>query len=534
MKKNCKYLLNTLMLYFMLLLGSCRSSDTDHIIDGGGVVAVNFNLSGTEYSNTDNSSNARTASVNKISNLAVGNLIQRNSVLIDPSTVLVAEIAPSVTSLKTSASTSPSINPLAISGEPLPIGAKFRIIAYRSNGNYHTYQDYTVGQAATPMMLDNGALYNIVVYSYGTSYLPPISAGEQNNISSAQVNYNDSNRDFMYQKVNFTPVNTENTLNITLRHKVAQITTILNSGGIGTINSVGAGLLTAHYAGGVYSLNTGTMISRSNLSSGAVLNFPGPFPAMTQTAIPVFVNNDTGGNLTGGFSANVTIGGDTKTISLPNSFKITPENKSNLTIGFQRCGAYINPYWRDFMCHNLGADTSADPFTPSAAIHGGKYQWGITSYDTDRYISQAVDQSTPGAITGWNTAPKTYEQWDNTDICPAGYVVPTLAEWQGLNNSQFNPKSVIGANWTESATNFSTGLMYGTGLFLPAAGLRWPNNGMLSYRGRSGEYWTKTSNRSQSPAYSNFINIYQDNFSVSLGERTYGLSIKCIKPLQFN
>ncbi|SIR03763.1 hypothetical protein SAMN05880574_1631, partial [Chryseobacterium sp. RU37D] len=51
----------------------------------------------------------------------------------------------------------------------------------------------------------------------------------------------------------------------------------------------------------------------------------------------------------------------------------------NVNVGAAKCGAYIAPgQWKDFMCHNLGADVSADPFTPSASIQGAKYQWGAT------------------------------------------------------------------------------------------------------------------------------------------------------------
>ncbi|MDX8577434.1 hypothetical protein OZ662_18645, partial [Elizabethkingia sp. HX WYD] len=91
----------------------------------------------------------------------------------------------------------------------------------------------------------------------------------------------------------------------------------------------------------------------------------------------VLINADTGGNLTGLFSANLTVNNIGTTISLPNSFKITPEYKNNLTINLMKCGAYVGPNndrtnYKEFMCHNLGADYSADPFTPSAAIHGAK------------------------------------------------------------------------------------------------------------------------------------------------------------------
>ena len=39
------------------------------------------------------------------------------------------------------------------------------------------------------------------------------------------------------------------------------------------------------------------------------------------------------------------------------------------------CGAYVAPgEWKIFKCHNLGADESADPFTPSWKLNGDYYQ----------------------------------------------------------------------------------------------------------------------------------------------------------------
>ncbi|WP_260208153.1 hypothetical protein [Elizabethkingia anophelis] len=73
----------------------------------------------------------------------------------------------------------------------------------------------------------------------------------------------------------------------------------------------------------------------------------------------------------------ITIGGKTKIINLPNSFRIIPEFKSKLAINLGKCGAYIaSGVWKAFMCHNLESNISDNPFTPNAVIHGAKYQWG--------------------------------------------------------------------------------------------------------------------------------------------------------------
>lgn len=400
-------------------------------------------------------------------------------------------------------------------------------------------QDYTVGQSATPMMLDNGAAYNIVVYSYGTASLPAISSGEQNNISSAVVNYDDTHRDFMYQKLDFTPQNyTNNTLDITLRHKVAQITTIVNSGSLGNITNITGGVLTPHYSNGVVSLSSGVMSGRTTLGAGVSLEFSG-FNTSTATSAPVFVN----ANTTGSFSANMTIGGITKVFNLPNSFKITPEKKGNLTINMVKCGAYIGPNtnpanFREFMCQNLGADTSVDPFIPLAGNHGAKYQWGANTGELNRYYSQSADQSNAGVIPGWNLAGKPNGSWSDTgktgsDPCPTGYRVPTSAQWQAISANNNNNVERVGTSWISSPTNFASALYFRNPsnirtLMLPVAGYRTTvNTGELLSRGNTGAYWGSGEFGSNSAYY---IDISSSSVSVGTNLRANGFSVRCIAP----
>ncbi|HFK5595245.1 TPA: fimbrillin family protein, partial [Elizabethkingia anophelis] len=340
----------------------------------------------------------------------------------------------------------------AVSGNQLESGIKFRVIAYKENdGSYQTYQDYTIGQLAQPMMLDFGETYNMIVYSYGTANLPSISTVEQSNLSGATVNYDDTNRDFMYQKISYTPDrnNPNNILNITLRHKLAQITTIINSDSLGDITAV-TGVLTPHYSNGIFSLSSGSMSGRSTTTSGEPLVYlASEFPGAIVTADPIFINADSQGNATGSLSATISIGGTNKTINLPNSFKITPENKSNLTINLIKCGAYIGPNndrtnYKEFMCQNLGATEGVDPFSPEAGNHGAKYQWGAQTNESGRYYSQADDQINSGNIIGWSSIGKPDGSWSDTgktanDPCPSGYRVPTRAQWQAVmenNNAE--------------------------------------------------------------------------------------------------
>ncbi len=528
MKKDL-YIITGITVFSILFLNACRSTDTDHSITNG-IASVNINLLGTEFSGSSPSANA---SLSKNTNLNTTSEVQTHSILVNPETVVTAKLASN--SVSTPAIASSGIKSTAVvSGNTLGSGTKFRVIAYRqSNGNYHTHQDYTVGQAATPMMLDNGAAYNFVVYSYGATSLPSISSGEQTNISSASVNYDDANRDLMYQKISYTPVDNGNILNITLRHKVAQITTIINSAAMGDITGITGGVLTNHYTNGVFSLSTGVMSGRTVTSSGAVLSFPASgFPGVNQTSDPVFINNDTGGTATAGISASITIGGNDKLINLPSSFKITPGNKSTLTINLNKCGAYLgagNTLWKGFMCHNLGADTNADPFIPAAAVHGAKYQWGVQTNETGRYLSQSDDQNNNGIIAGWNGTVKPDSSWSDTnkttnDPCPTGYRVPTGAQWQAVISN--NNIEYIGS-WTDG--NYTSALYFRNAsnvrtLMLPAAGYRHLSNGTLLHRGSGGFYWSSSGDTSN--VY--YLNLGSSSADMFYNDSRFGFSVRCI------
>ncbi|HFK5512692.1 TPA: hypothetical protein ACGZ9U_003638 [Elizabethkingia anophelis] len=175
-----------------LSLSSCRSTyiDQDKVLKGseisGGLAAVNINLLGAEYANSNKP--AQVASINQ-KGLNVDNDVQHYSVLVSPSSFITAELTPN-RSLSSVAS-SKNLNTIAaVAGDQLGAGNKFRVIVYKHNdGSYKTYQDYTIGQPVAPLMLDGGVDYDIVVYSYGASTLPSISTNEQTNIGNAKINY---------------------------------------------------------------------------------------------------------------------------------------------------------------------------------------------------------------------------------------------------------------------------------------------------------------------------------------------------------
>ncbi|GAB6008179.1 fibrobacter succinogenes major paralogous domain-containing protein [Dysgonomonas reticulitermitis] len=194
-----------------------------------------------------------------------------------------------------------------------------------------------------------------------------------------------------------------------------------------------------------------------------------------------------------------------------------------LTVSHQDCNCRraftTSGGWQNFMCYNLGADESLDPFTPAKGLNGNYYQWGRPTVDTPA-----------AAIPGWNTTPAPDGSWSEAskieanDPCPQHYRVPTCAEWEGVINATLNTQTPLG-NWTAGETNFDSGWKFGPALYLPAAGVRVTDDGRLFFRGNSGYYWSSTEYSSNNAGY-----MLMNSGDVGIGSpsRTNGYSIRCI------
>jgi uncharacterized protein (TIGR02145 family) len=177
-----------------------------------------------------------------------------------------------------------------------------------------------------------------------------------------------------------------------------------------------------------------------------------------------------------------------------------------------------------FMAHNLGANTALDPHTPVRGIHGNYYQWGILAHVAD-------DTTLAAAISPWNTIAAANSAWLDasktaTDPCPAGFRVPTRAQWAGVIAN--NTRSSTGS-WAAGDANFGSAIHWGPNestknLTLPAAGFRGNSNGALSGRGSNGLYWSSTEFGTN--AYSLFF--FSSNALTYSIYRTAGFSVRCV------
>ena len=136
-----------------------------------------------------------------------------------------------------------------------------------------------------------------------------------------------------------------------------------------------------------------------------------------------------------------------------------------------------------------------------------------------------------GSVSGWNSTADQSATW-TANPCPAGWRLPTNAEFAALNNA--------GSSWAAANAkgNAVAGRFYGGNhatatmsnlagcVFLPAVGGRDISNGALLYQGVSGNYWSSTQ-------YTSTIGY---NFTFSNAEsmpnayyKEAGLPIRCVQ-----
>jgi uncharacterized protein (TIGR02145 family) len=194
------------------------------------------------------------------------------------------------------------------------------------------------------------------------------------------------------------------------------------------------------------------------------------------------------------------------------------------------CGAFTAPgVWKEFMCHNLGANTNADPFLPSWELVGDYYQWGKVIPSAPGPSGPSPDETNGLEIPTWNLGGGvSFNSWlpdvkTINDPCPNGYKVPTYSNWSNIIENGLNTIEYIGT-WANAWSNYSSGVKIGN-IFLPATGYRYDLNGILSNRGLLGTYWTSTVVAVPS-AY--FLGIFDGNVNLQGRPIAYGHSIRCI------
>ena len=181
-----------------------------------------------------------------------------------------------------------------------------------------------------------------------------------------------------------------------------------------------------------------------------------------------------------------------------------------------------NKTWMD---RNLGASQVATSST-DANSYGDLYQWGRRSdghqcrnSGTTSTLS-SVDEPAHGSFITASSGNADWRDPQNANLwqgvfgvnnpCPSGYRIPTDAELDAER-----------ASWSQ---NNSVGA-FASPLKLPMAGFRSSSNGSLLSVGTDGCYWSST----VGGTYSRFHYFYVMYADMSLNNRAYGYSVRCLK-----
>ena len=196
------------------------------------------------------------------------------------------------------------------------------------------------------------------------------------------------------------------------------------------------------------------------------------------------------------------------------------------------CGAIVGQFdaWREFMCHNVGADENLNPFIPNQGLHGSMFRWGLRNptLNTNNNINM------PGAIAGWRDTPVhnlTHgATWSEINFgllnpCPTGFRVPNESELTFLT---FSPANWNPRTWVGPATDgFLSGVMMES-LFLPATGWRRNNDGAIEYRGTSVRLWSSQTNANLFGRYVWFLSTIANAGISAAWDRHQAMPVRCI------
>jgi uncharacterized protein (TIGR02145 family) len=219
------------------------------------------------------------------------------------------------------------------------------------------------------------------------------------------------------------------------------------------------------------------------------------------------------------------------------------------------CGAKtVTGGWLKFMCYNLGADRTKDPFIYDADILGSFYQWGRpeaiarTEPVPANFIAATAypwDWSIPaGYATPLSTTNHQNDGlWSNRNAsssvpCPAGWHVPSQTAFAAIFKGTADtdvPENATANTWTPSGNWTTTPGSAGyavnpdgstTTLFLPAAGYRHYSLGICADTGFVAYYWLHDTKGTFA------LGLQLRQTFVSLGfpyDRADGFPVRCIK-----
>lgn len=447
---------------------------------------------------------------------------------------------------------------------PMTVGSVYRMVAYQ-NGTVKGSQLFTAGSEATTAGISLAAgTYTFAFYSFNNGTDPGLPDPD------GKVAVAEGTDLLWYSTTGTITAGATTSIAVTFSHKMSAIRVLANSWGVGPSISAVSATFSKSFAASFAPL-TGIMVGTGSGTDKPITWSDGASKLRTADG-PVIVYTGSLTSVTITFPVgSVTIGGVTNTTVKTVTFNkaLASGVRYTLDVRFVKCTARLtyNGAWRAWMCHNLGSDYTADPFTPSYLINGAYYQWGAST----PIIGNPVDAAGTDPPYTWsqlsNSGNYTENPWSTTstfeimntlngdapikksaDPCPTGYRVPTQKEYTGMvsvmhftvasSNAALGSYRLIGTQSQPNSTyptvpqnNFSYMVIYtdytGTAdkIAFMCPGYRYFSTGAMTNRGFADPYWT-------SSAISN-TGYYASPFSGSStadqkNQLSKGMAVRCI------
>jgi len=357
-------------------------------------------------------------------------------------------------------------------------GIKYRAIVYKEDGSYLMHNDYTIGGSNGNLSFNkkNNGKYIVVVYSFNsTKELPAITDAEKGNIRSAVLDFDLSQGQPMYTRVeNYVPSKSED-IKVKLKHMFVPFTLVIDNSATPSdfykIEEIEYARIDNNQKGKI-SLLHGGVTERAYLQKQDLVFSVGTLPlGEKSSSTTVWLNVDKAAELVYKLKTNISskIGSDfgvdgdgekeyAKNLEdkeIKKSINIEQGNKHEETVTKQKCGAYISDTeFLEFMCQNLGATAKSFDFATNLGriqgfvdVHpsvdenalGAKYQWGkkepILTQDEEVNLDLGkIEWSNDGEElapvkddSAWKGNIKT-----DLDPCPSGYKIPSVDEIKNL------------------------------------------------------------------------------------------------------
>lgn len=334
---------------------------------------------------------------------------------------------------------------------------------------------------------------------------------------------------------------------------------VIPAAGISSINCSGAvasGVLTQGVAAGGVSSTISYSGGNGGYYPGEVVSSTG-VAGLSATLSPGLLANGSG-------TLNYTISG-TAAVGGKAIFTVNIGGQTCTLTRYVDCGAYIAPgVWKNFLCHNLGANTLLDPHDMSQStawgLNGAYIQWGrrglnSTGDSRDDWFNapsngplgfaraptgSTISTANSSAVSGWyTTAYQSDYSWRTAtgaktanDPCPEGYRVPTYSEWMGVVSNNTISRS---GTWINGTLNYGTAIHFGQStsiktLTLPAAGSRNNINGAGgSNRGWLCLYWSSTEMSYPYDNSASTTSFSSNNTLMGYYDRRSALPVRCIR-----